>query len=41
MHELHGYYIEDLEIGMNESFAKTISESDVYLFAGISRNNFV
>lgn len=39
MHELHGYYIEDLEVGMNESYAKTISESDVYLFAGISGDN--
>lgn len=39
MHDLHGYYLEDLEIGMSESFAKTISESDVYLFAGISGDN--
>lgn len=36
MDELHGYYLEDLEIGMSASFAKTISESDVYGFAGIS-----
>ncbi len=28
--------IEDLEIGMSASFAKTISESDVYQFAGLS-----
>ncbi len=36
MDDLHGYYIEDLEEGMTASFAKTISESDVYTFAGIT-----
>ncbi len=36
MQELHGYYLEDLEVGMSASFAKTISEADVYGFAGIS-----
>ena len=36
MNNLHGYYLEDLEVGMSESFAKTISEADVYGFAGIS-----
>ena len=39
MDDLHGYYLEDLEVGMSASFAKTISESDVYLFAGISGDN--
>ncbi|TCK08810.1 MaoC family dehydratase [Marinobacterium mangrovicola] len=39
MEDLHGYYLEDLEVGMSASFAKTISESDVYLFAGISGDN--
>jgi 3-hydroxybutyryl-CoA dehydratase len=39
MQELHGYYLEDLEIGMSASYAKTISESDVYTFAGISGDN--
>lgn len=39
MQDLHGYYLEDLEVGMSASFAKTISESDVYLFAGISGDN--
>ncbi|EXJ09905.1 MULTISPECIES: MaoC family dehydratase [Nitrincola] len=39
MEELHGYYLEDLEVGMSASYAKTISESDVYLFAGISGDN--
>lgn len=36
MQELHGYYLEDLEVGMAASYAKTISEADVVLFAGIS-----
>jgi 3-hydroxybutyryl-CoA dehydratase len=39
MQELHGYYLEDLEVGMSASYAKTISESDVYMFAGISGDN--
>jgi 3-hydroxybutyryl-CoA dehydratase len=36
MDNLHGYYLEDLKVGMSDSFAKTISEADVYGFAGIS-----
>ncbi|MCW8884456.1 MAG: MaoC family dehydratase [Motiliproteus sp.] len=39
MSDLHGYYIEDLEVGMTASFAKTVSESDVYTFAGITGDN--
>ncbi len=31
-----GYSYDELEIGMSASFAKTITETDVYLFAGIS-----
>jgi 3-hydroxybutyryl-CoA dehydratase len=31
-----GYTIDQLEIGQRASFSKTVSESDVYLFAGIS-----
>jgi len=34
--ELHGYYFEDLEVGMDDSFGKTITEADVGLFAGVS-----
>ncbi len=30
------YVIDELEIGQKASFTKTISENDVYLFAGIS-----
>lgn len=36
MQTLHGYYLEDLEVGMSDSFAKTITDADVVLFAGIS-----
>ncbi len=39
MNDLHGYYIEDMEEGMSASCAKTISESDVYTFAGITGDN--
>ena len=31
-----GYTYDDLEVGMSATFTKTISETDVYLFAGIS-----
>ena len=33
---LHGYYLEDLSEGMSAVVAKTISEADVTLFAGVS-----
>lgn len=31
-----GYSYDELEVGMSASFTKTIAETDVYLFAGIS-----
>jgi acyl dehydratase len=31
-----GYSYDELELGMSASFTKTITETDVYLFAGIS-----
>ena len=31
-----GYTIDQLKVGQRASFSKTVSESDVYLFAGIS-----
>lgn len=34
--KLHGYYFEDLEVGMHDVFAKTITDADIVLFAGIS-----
>ena len=39
MNELNGYDIEDLEPGMSATFAKTITEADIVLFAGASGDN--
>ena len=39
MNELNGYDYEDLEVGMTATFAKTISEADIVLFAGASGDN--
>lgn len=36
MQDLHGYYLEDLDVGMSDSFAKTITDADVCIFAGVS-----
>ena len=36
MDKLHGYYFEDLEVGMHDVFAKTVTEADIMAFAGIS-----
>ena len=36
MDKLHGYYFEDLEVGMYDVFAKTITDADIISFAGIS-----
>ena len=36
MNSLGGYNIEDLQVGMSGSVAKTVTEADVVLFAGIS-----
>ena len=36
MQELHGYYLEDLSPGMTALYAKTVTDADVVLFAGIS-----
>jgi 3-hydroxybutyryl-CoA dehydratase len=39
MNELNGYHFEDLEPGMSASFAKTITEADIVLFAAASGDN--
>lgn len=39
MNELNGYDMEDLEVGMTATFAKTITEADIVLFAGVSGDN--
>jgi 3-hydroxybutyryl-CoA dehydratase len=31
-----GYFIEDLEVGQQESFAKTVTDADITLYAGVS-----
>jgi len=37
LHEdLNGYFIEDLSVGMSAVFAKTITESDIVLFSGVT-----
>ena len=36
MEELHGFYIEDLTVGMTDVFTKTVTETDIVTFAGIS-----
>ncbi len=33
---LHGYYFDELDLGMSESFGKTITDADITLFAGVS-----
>jgi 3-hydroxybutyryl-CoA dehydratase len=39
MNELNGYDIEDLNVGMSATFAKTITEADIVLFASASGDN--
>lgn len=39
MNEQYGHDIEDLSVGMSASFAKTITEADIVLFAGVSGDN--
>ena len=36
MQDQHGYFIEDLFVGMTESFTKTVSDDDVVSFATVS-----
>lgn len=36
MNALNGYDFEDLRLGMQASFAKTITEADIMVFAGAS-----
>ncbi len=36
MIELHGYYLEDLQVGMAGHYGKTITEADILLFSGVS-----
>ena len=33
---MHGYYLEDLSVGMSAVFGKTVTEADIMAFAGVS-----
>jgi len=33
---LHGYYLEDLSVGMSATFEKTVTEADIVAFADVS-----
>ncbi len=39
MNALNGYDFEDLAVGMTATFAKTITEADIVLFASVSGDN--
>ena len=39
MNAENGHDIEDLSVGMTASYAKTITEADIVLFAGVSGDN--
>src|SRR5688572_15990331 len=32
----HGYYLEDLAVGMSAFFGKTVTDADIVLFSGVS-----
>jgi 3-hydroxybutyryl-CoA dehydratase len=34
--DMHGYYLEDLKVGMTAAFGKTVTEADIMAFAGVS-----
>lgn len=36
MNDIHGYFFEDLKVGMTASFGRTVTEADIVLFAGVS-----
>ena len=36
MEEKHGYYLEDLSVGMTSVYSKTVTDADIVMFAGIS-----
>lgn len=36
MDDRHGYYFDDLSVGMTRVFSKTITEADLLMFAGVS-----
>ena len=36
LHGLHGYFFEDLKVGMEETFSRTITDTDMRNFSGVS-----
>jgi 3-hydroxybutyryl-CoA dehydratase len=36
MDDIHGYYLEDMSVGMTAVFTRTVTEADIVLFSGIS-----
>ncbi len=36
MSDVHGYYLEDMRVGMTASYARTVTEADLVLFAGVT-----
>lgn len=36
MNKVGGYNVEDLQAGMSASVAKTVTEADILMFAGVS-----
>ncbi|HYM32140.1 MAG TPA: MaoC family dehydratase [Candidatus Cybelea sp.] len=36
MNALHGYYFEDMQVGMSAVYSKTITEADILMFSGVS-----
>lgn len=36
LHGLHGYFFEDLKTGMTETFSRTITDTDMRNFTGVS-----
>ncbi len=36
MEEKHGYFLEDMKVGLTAIYAKTVTEADIVMFAGIS-----
>lgn len=36
MHQLQGYFFDDLSVGMSAACSKTVTDADLVLFAGVS-----
>ena len=36
MSDVHGYYLEDMSVGMTAVYTRTVTEADIVLFCGIS-----